>query len=59
MSWDSSGLISPADVEIFASQRVAEQVGFQREGVMRSAMRHADGHRRDSVFFSLLPGDLR
>ncbi len=48
-----------ADVENFASQRVAEKVGFQREGVMRSASRHPDGRRRDSVLFSLLPGELR
>lgn len=48
------------DVENLASQRVAEKVGFQREGVIRSHVRHPDGgHRRDSVFFSLLPGELR
>jgi RimJ/RimL family protein N-acetyltransferase/SAM-dependent methyltransferase len=48
-----------ADVENFASQRVAEKVGFQREGVVRSALRDPEGHRRDSVRFSLLPGELR
>jgi RimJ/RimL family protein N-acetyltransferase len=46
------------DIENFASQRVAEKVGFQREGVLRSHLRHPDGYRRDSVFFSLLPGKL-
>jgi RimJ/RimL family protein N-acetyltransferase len=47
------------DVQNLASQRVAEKVGFQREGVLRSQLRHPDGHRRDSVMFSLLPGELR
>jgi len=42
-----------------ASQRVAEKVGFQREGVLRSHLAHPDGRRRDSVMFSLLPGELR
>jgi len=42
-----------------ASQRVAEKVGFQKEGVLRSHMLHPDGTRRDSVMFSLLPGELR
>jgi RimJ/RimL family protein N-acetyltransferase len=41
-----------------ASQRVAEKVGFQREGVLRSHLLHPDGRRRDSVMFSLLPGEL-
>lgn len=41
-----------------ASQRVAEKVGFRRECVLRSHMRHPDGRRRDSVMFSLLPGEL-
>ena len=41
-----------------ASQRVAEKVGFRREGVLRSHMQHPDGRRRDSVMFSLLPGEL-
>jgi RimJ/RimL family protein N-acetyltransferase len=48
-----------ADVENLASQRVAEKIGFRREGVMRSHLRRPDGHRRDSVLFSLLPGELR
>ncbi len=46
------------DVENLSSQRVAEKVGFQREGVLRSHLRHPDGFRRDSVLFSLLPGEL-
>jgi RimJ/RimL family protein N-acetyltransferase len=46
------------DPENAASQRVAEKVGFQREGVLRSHLRHRDGRRRDSVMFSLLPGEL-
>jgi RimJ/RimL family protein N-acetyltransferase len=46
------------DPENRASQRVAEKVGFRREGVMRSHLRHADGRIRDSVLFSLLPGEL-
>src|SRR2546421_10812468 len=41
-----------------ASRRVAEKVGFQREGVLRSHLLHPDGRRRDSVMFSLLPGEL-
>jgi [ribosomal protein S5]-alanine N-acetyltransferase len=41
-----------------ASQRVAEKVGFRREGVLRSHLTHPDGRRRDSVMFSLLPGEL-
>ena len=40
------------------SQRVAEKVGFRREGVLRSHVLHPDGRRRDSVMFSLLPGEL-
>lgn len=41
-----------------ASQRVAEKVGYRREGVMRAHLRHSDGRIRDSVMFSLLPGEL-
>lgn len=40
-----------------ASQRVAGRAGFTREGVLRAAMPTRQG-RRDSVMFSLLPGDL-
>jgi RimJ/RimL family protein N-acetyltransferase len=47
------------DPDNAASQRVAEKAGFQREGVLRSHLRHPDGRRRDSVMFSLLPGELR
>jgi len=47
------------DPDNAASQRVAEKVGFQREGVMRAHLRHRDGRVRDSVMFSLLPGELR
>jgi len=47
------------DPENAASQRVAENVGFRREGVLRSHLLHRDGRRRDSVMFSLLPGELR
>lgn len=41
-----------------ASQGVAERCGFVREGVLRSYTRFKD-ERRDSVVFSLLPGELR
>jgi RimJ/RimL family protein N-acetyltransferase len=41
------------------SQQVADAVGFRREGVLRSHLRHPDGRRRDSVIYSLLPGELR
>ena len=46
------------DPDNVASQRVAEKVGYQREGVLRSHLPHRDGRRRDSVMFSLLPGEL-
>jgi RimJ/RimL family protein N-acetyltransferase len=46
------------DPENHPSQRVAEKVGFRREGVLRSHLLHPDGRRRDSVMFSLLPGEL-
>jgi RimJ/RimL family protein N-acetyltransferase len=46
------------DPDNHASQRVAEKVGFQREGVLRSHLQHPDGRRRDSVMFSLLPGEV-
>jgi RimJ/RimL family protein N-acetyltransferase len=41
-----------------ASQRVAERCGFIREGVLRSHLPFKGG-RRDTVVFSLLPGELR
>ena len=47
------------DPDNLASQRVAEKVGYQREGVLRAHLRHPDGRIRDSVMFSLLPGELR
>lgn len=46
------------DPENLASQHVAEKVGFRREGVLRAHLRHPDGRVRDSVMFSLLPGEL-
>ena len=47
------------DPDNHASQRVAEKVGFWREGVLRAHLRHPDGRTRDSVMWSLLPGELR
>lgn len=47
------------DPDNVASQRVAEKVGFRREAVLRSHLLYRDGGRRDSVMFSLLPGELR
>ena len=41
-----------------ASQRVAERVGFTREGLLRSHIAFKGG-RRDTVLFGLLPGELR
>ena len=41
-----------------ASQAVAARCGFTREGVLRSHMVFK-GARRDTVVFSLLPGELR
>ena len=46
------------DPDNVASQRVAEKAGFRREGVLRAHLRHPDGRIRDSVMFSLLPGEL-
>lgn len=46
------------DPDNLASQRVAEKVGFRREDVLRSHLLHPDGRLRDSVMFSLLPGEL-
>jgi RimJ/RimL family protein N-acetyltransferase len=47
------------DPDNTASQRVAEKAGFTREAILRSHVLHPDGRRRDSVMFSLLPGELR
>jgi RimJ/RimL family protein N-acetyltransferase len=44
--------------ENVASQRVALRCGFVREGVLRSHLRF-QGARRDTMVFSLLPGELR
>jgi RimJ/RimL family protein N-acetyltransferase len=41
-----------------ASQHVAERCGFSREGILRSHVPFKGG-RRDSVIYSLLPGELR
>ena len=41
-----------------ASQRVAERCGFSRAGLLRSHVPFK-GARRDSVIYSLLPGELR
>jgi RimJ/RimL family protein N-acetyltransferase len=41
-----------------ASQHVAERCGFSREGLLRSRVPFK-GARRDSVIYSLLPGELR
>jgi RimJ/RimL family protein N-acetyltransferase len=41
-----------------ASERVAEKVGFQREGTLR-ALFDQRGVRRDVLMWSLLPGELR
>ncbi|GGM45300.1 GNAT family N-acetyltransferase [Dactylosporangium sucinum] len=37
---------------------LAERCGFRREGVLRSHL-WFKGARRDTVMFSLLPGELR
>ena len=41
-----------------ASRRVAERVGFAREGVERASRAWPDGTRFDSIVFSLLASDL-
>ena len=48
-------LVEPGNI---ASQRVAEDAGFRREGVLRS-YRELKGTRRDYVVYSLLVGELR
>jgi RimJ/RimL family protein N-acetyltransferase len=43
-----------------ASQRVLERVGFQREGLARSAsVLPVSGERIDCLMWSLLPGEIR
>ena len=51
------GRVVYTDPDNLTSQRVAEG-GVQREGVLRSHSPQRDGSRRDSVLFSLLPGEL-
>lgn len=47
------------DPENFASQRVAQRCGFQKEGLLRSHLRFiSTGERRDSLLWSLLPEEL-
>ncbi len=46
--------IEPANA---ASLRVAEAVGFHREGLLRSFM-YVGGERRDMLMYSLLPQDI-
>lgn len=46
------------DADNRASQRVAEKVGFTREGVLRQRL-EVKGRRSDCVMFSLLPSDAR
>jgi RimJ/RimL family protein N-acetyltransferase len=45
------------DPQNVASVRVAEKLGFRREGLLRSFMPIA-GERRDMLMYSLLPGEL-
>jgi len=48
-----------AEVENTASCRVAEQAGFQREGVIRSQRFNPRlGRRMDFVLYSALPGEI-
>lgn len=45
--------------ENYASQRVAQRCGFQKEGLLRAYLLHQHtGKRRDSLMWSLLPGEL-
>jgi ribosomal-protein-alanine N-acetyltransferase len=46
------------DPQNLASVRVAEKVGFRREGLLRSFM-EIGGERRDMLMYSLLPGELK
>jgi RimJ/RimL family protein N-acetyltransferase len=47
------------DPQNVASQRIAERCGFRYEGRLRSHMRiRHSGERRDSLLYSLLPGEL-
>jgi [ribosomal protein S5]-alanine N-acetyltransferase len=46
------------DPENVPSQRVAENVGFRREGLLRSYIEARGRGRRDCLMFSLLAGEL-
>jgi [ribosomal protein S5]-alanine N-acetyltransferase len=46
------------DPDNLPSLKVAERVGFSREGLLRSFM-PINGVRRDMLMYSLLPGELR
>jgi RimJ/RimL family protein N-acetyltransferase len=45
-----------ADVENFASRRVAEKIGAALEGIARNRASIGD-RRRDAAVYSLIPGD--
>jgi RimJ/RimL family protein N-acetyltransferase len=55
--WGLARLQLATLVDDVPSQRVAEEAGFRREGVLRS-WSEWDGGRLDMVMFSLLPGEL-
>jgi ribosomal-protein-alanine N-acetyltransferase len=55
--WGLHRLQLATPVDDGASQDVAEEAGFRREGVLRS-WSELDGRRIDMVMFSVLPGDL-
>jgi RimJ/RimL family protein N-acetyltransferase len=44
------------DVDNFASQRLLEAVGFEREGLLRSYAPREDVGRVDAFIYGLLPG---
>jgi RimJ/RimL family protein N-acetyltransferase len=53
---DIARLQLQTDVENLASQAVATRAGFTREAVLRAYMDNR-GTRRDSVMFSIIPGE--
>jgi RimJ/RimL family protein N-acetyltransferase len=55
---DVPGIVLASSPGNEASQHVAERCGFSREGLLRSHVPFK-GARRDSVIYSLLPGELR
>jgi hypothetical protein len=57
-SWDWARLELTCGPDNEASQRVAERCGFVREGLLRSHIPFKAA-RRDTVIYSLLPGELR